>query len=50
MTWALLGDLAVRRGRLPSAAAYYARGAALNPRDAALRGLVRDPGARQDPR
>jgi len=43
VTWALLGDLAVRRGRLARATAYYERGVKLNPRDPSLIELVRDP-------
>ena len=43
VTWALLGDLAVRRGRLARAAVYYERGAKLNPLDGSLRELSRDP-------
>jgi len=43
VTWALLGDLAVRRGQLARGAAYYERGVELNPRDSSLRELVQDP-------
>jgi UDP-GlcNAc:undecaprenyl-phosphate GlcNAc-1-phosphate transferase len=43
VTWALLGDLAVRSGDLKLASAMYGRASALNPRDPALRALVRDP-------
>jgi len=43
VTWALLGDLAVRRGQLARATAYYERGVKLNPRDRSLNELVRDP-------
>ncbi len=43
VTWALLGDLAVRRGQIARAAAYYERGVKLNPRDTSLRELSRDP-------
>ena len=43
VTWALLGDLAVRRGQLARAGAYYERGVELNPRDRSLRELARDP-------
>jgi len=45
VTWTLLGDLSVRRANLARAAAYYARGARLNPRDAGLSALARHPGA-----
>jgi tetratricopeptide (TPR) repeat protein len=38
--WALLGDLAVRRGDLPLARARYRRAARLNPRDPGLRELA----------
>ena len=43
MTWALLGDLAVRRGDLAEARALYGRAHALNPRDPSLDALARDP-------
>jgi tetratricopeptide (TPR) repeat protein len=43
VTYALLGDLAVRRGDLPAAARWYARAHALNPRDRGLARLARDP-------
>jgi UDP-GlcNAc:undecaprenyl-phosphate GlcNAc-1-phosphate transferase len=43
VTWALLGDLAVRRGRLPEARGHYSRAARLNPRDRTLKSLARDP-------
>jgi Flp pilus assembly protein TadD len=36
LPWALLGDLATRRGDLERARGYYARAAALNPRDPAI--------------
>jgi cytochrome c-type biogenesis protein CcmH/NrfG len=45
VTWALLGDLAVRRGELASAEAYYERGVKLNPREPSLRELARNPSA-----
>jgi O-antigen ligase len=41
VTWALLGDLAFRRGDRPLAVAYYARAARLNPRDRALANTLR---------
>jgi hypothetical protein len=44
VTWVLLGDLATRRGDLPTARRAYLRAAGLNPRDQALRRLVRQPG------
>ncbi|MGI8438673.1 MAG: hypothetical protein ACR2NV_00465 [Thermoleophilaceae bacterium] len=40
---ALLGDIAVRRGDLRQARSDYGRAAALNPRDATLAKLARDP-------
>ncbi|MGI8440154.1 MAG: hypothetical protein ACR2NV_08220 [Thermoleophilaceae bacterium] len=40
---ALLGDIAVRRGDLPRARGDYGRAAALNPRDATIAKLTRDP-------
>lgn len=43
VTWALLGDLAVRRGQFARAAAYYERGVEFNPRDPSLTELSRDP-------
>jgi UDP-GlcNAc:undecaprenyl-phosphate GlcNAc-1-phosphate transferase len=43
VTWTLLGDLAVRRGRFDEAKRNYSRASALNPVDAALRELARDP-------
>ena len=42
--WALLGDLASRRGDLTEARRDYARASDLNPRDEELRELVVDPG------
>lgn len=42
LTWALLGDLAVRRGRLAQAQRQYARASRLNPRDRSLRELSTD--------
>jgi UDP-GlcNAc:undecaprenyl-phosphate GlcNAc-1-phosphate transferase len=43
VTWTLLGDLAVRRGRFGEAKRNYSRASALNPRDAGLRALAADP-------
>jgi tetratricopeptide (TPR) repeat protein len=43
VTWALLGDLAVRMGDLADARRMYGRALALNPRDPALRAQARDP-------
>jgi UDP-GlcNAc:undecaprenyl-phosphate GlcNAc-1-phosphate transferase len=43
VTWALLGDLAVRRGERALAKSYYRRALALNPRDPQLPELVRNP-------
>ena len=45
VTWALLGDLSVRRGQLGRAAGHYRRALALNPGDPSLRELARDPRA-----
>jgi UDP-GlcNAc:undecaprenyl-phosphate GlcNAc-1-phosphate transferase len=45
VTYALLGDLAVRRGDLRAAQHWYARAHALNPLDPALARLARDPGS-----
>ncbi|MDQ3433955.1 MAG: O-antigen ligase family protein [Actinomycetota bacterium] len=42
VTWALLGDLATRRGDFPQAARDYARSLALNPRDPELAALLRE--------
>jgi O-antigen ligase len=41
--WALLGDLAVRKGRLSEAKRYYARAAELNPLEKSLKDLARHP-------
>jgi len=41
--WGLLGDLAVRRGDFAQARRDYGRAAALNPRDAGLEALAKDP-------
>jgi hypothetical protein len=46
VTWALLGDLAVRMGDPERARVYYARAHALNPRDPGLQALSGDPGRR----
>jgi tetratricopeptide (TPR) repeat protein len=43
LTWALLGDLAARRGRFAQARVYYKRSLALNPRNPFVRALARDP-------
>ncbi len=43
--WALLGDIAVRRGDLALAAENYRRAARLNPQDPTLERLARDPEA-----
>jgi hypothetical protein len=45
VTWALLGDLAVRTGDLKEAGRLYGRALALNPRDPSLVALARDPGS-----
>jgi UDP-GlcNAc:undecaprenyl-phosphate GlcNAc-1-phosphate transferase len=42
VTWALLGDLAVRTGDLEDAERFYGRAIELNPRDPALRAAARD--------
>jgi hypothetical protein len=41
--WALLADIAVRRGNTQAAQRYYQRAHELNPRDPALRRLAEDP-------
>ncbi len=43
MTWGLLGDLAVRRGDLAQARRDYGQASELNPRDAGLQALARNP-------
>ena len=43
LTWALLGDLAARRGKLKQAKAYYRHSLALNPQNDFVKTLVRDP-------
>jgi UDP-GlcNAc:undecaprenyl-phosphate/decaprenyl-phosphate GlcNAc-1-phosphate transferase len=45
VTWALLGDIAVRERRLSVARREYARAHQLNPRNATLAQLSRDPGS-----
>ena len=45
VTWALLGDLSVRRGELREAQAEYRRAARLNPRDPGLAKLAVRPAA-----
>jgi tetratricopeptide (TPR) repeat protein len=45
VTWTLLGDLAVRRGRFGEAKRNYGRASALNPEDPGLSQLARDPQA-----
>ena len=45
VTWALLGDLAVRQTHISRAAAYYRRAARLNPGDPGLAKLAADPRA-----
>jgi O-antigen ligase len=44
VTWTLLGDLAVRRGRLEEAERHYRRALALNPRNPSLQRSAADPG------
>ena len=44
VTWALLGDLAVRMGNLEEAARYYERAHRLNPRDPSILESARNPG------
>ena len=43
LTWALLGDLAVRRGEFRVAKRHYQRALELNPKSGLLRQLARDP-------
>jgi tetratricopeptide (TPR) repeat protein len=45
VTWALLGDLAVRAGNVAEAKRLYGRALRLNPRDPSLVALARDPRA-----
>jgi tetratricopeptide (TPR) repeat protein len=45
VTWTLLGDIAVRQGRLRAAQADYVRALALNPRDSSLAALAANPRA-----
>jgi len=47
VTWALLGDIAARERRLRMARRDYTRAHQLNPRDATLAELSRDPGSAQ---
>jgi len=46
VTWALLGDIAVRRQRFASAQRYYLRAHQLNPRNPTLSQLARNPAGR----
>ena len=46
VTWALLGDLAVRTGELAEARRHYRRALRLNPRDPGLRAHLADPRGR----
>lgn len=48
LPWALLGDLAVRRGDLRQARAAYARAHELNPRDSTLERLASNPATAAD--
>jgi cytochrome c-type biogenesis protein CcmH/NrfG len=50
VTWALLGDLAVRRGDLRQARADYGRASRLNPFDRPLAHLARTPTGGDDGR
>ena len=43
LTWALLGDLAARRGDFRTARRYYRRSLSLNPNSDVIRGLAKDP-------
>jgi Flp pilus assembly protein TadD len=43
VTWALLGDLAVRQGDIAGARAAYVRAQQLNPGEPSLPGLIDDP-------
>jgi tetratricopeptide (TPR) repeat protein len=43
VTWTLLGDLAVRRGHFAEAQRNYRRALALNPEDASLKALAKNP-------
>src|SRR5439155_23899373 len=45
VTWTLLGDISFRRGNLRTAKGYYRRALALNPLDAELQQLARNPSA-----
>ena len=43
LTWALLGDLAARRGKFAQARAYYRRSLSFNPRNPFVEALAKDP-------
>ena len=43
LPWALLGDLAVRRGHLKAARRYYRRSSRLNPKSNIIKNLAKDP-------
>ena len=45
LPWALLGDLAVRRGNLGAARRYYRRASRLNPKSDVIKQLAKDPGS-----
>jgi tetratricopeptide (TPR) repeat protein len=49
LPWALLGDLAVRRGDFATARRAYRRASELNPRSKPIRALARNPRAAQPP-
>lgn len=49
LPWALLGDLAVRRGDFATARRTYRRASELNPRSKPIRALARNPRAAQPP-
>lgn len=48
VTWALLGDLATRRGQTREAGAFYREALRLNPRDPGLQKLAQESGASAD--
>jgi len=50
LPWALLGDLAVRRGDFATARRAYRRASELNPRSKPIRALARNPHAARPPR